>query len=300
LRYGVAELKPAQPQVGLALMPEADFLIASEPLFEAGAIEVLEWSFDLGWGGVTLPDSISDLLQEYSHRDRLLGHGVSYSLLSANRDSSHWLDCLAAECTEYHYHHISEHFGWMAAGRFDQSAPLPMPLLPETLAIGIDRLQQLAGVAKVPIGLENLAFAFGLPDVMQQGTFIDRLLAPIDGFLLLDLHNLYCQIHNFSLSAPELLARYRLDRVKEIHISGGSWSQHGARKIRRDTHDHAVPEAVFELLATVVNLCPQLEFIIFERIGNTLGDVSAQEQFRRDYYRINEIIHHTHVTRSDC
>ena len=158
-------------------------------------------------------------------------------------------------------------------------------------------MQQLAKVAKVPIGLENLAFAFGLPDVMSQGIFLDRLLAAVDGFLLLDLHNLYCQIHNFNLSALEILARYPLDRVKEIHISGGSWSQHGSRKIRRDTHDNAVPAAVFELLATVVNLCPQLEFVIFERIGNTLKTASSQAQFRRDYHRIVKIIQQAYVTR---
>ena len=289
--------KPTQPLVGLSLMPEAEFLAASQPLFEAGAVEVLEWSFDMGWGGVDLPSSVCQLLQQYSYSDRLLGHGVSYSLLSAQWDSSQWLDCLAAECSEYRYRHISEHFGWMAAGRFGQSAPLPLPLLPETLAVGIDRLQQLARVAQVPIGLENLAFAFGLPDVMEQGIFIDRLLASVDGFLLLDLHNLYCQIHNFNLSASEILARYPLDRVKEIHISGGSWSQHGTRKIRRDTHDNAVPAAVFELLATMVNLCPQLEFVIFERIGNTLKTASSQAQFRRDYHQIVKIIHQAYVTR---
>ena len=181
----MSQAKPAQPLVGLALMPEAEFLAASQPLFDAGVVEVLEWSFDMGWGGIALSSSVCQLLQQYSDRNRLLGHGVSYSLLSANWDSAHWLDCLAAECTEYRYHHISEHFGWMAAGRFGQSAPLPLPLLPETLALGIDRLQQLAKVAKVPIGLENLAFAFGLPDVMSQGIFLDRLLAAVDGFLLL-------------------------------------------------------------------------------------------------------------------
>jgi hypothetical protein len=52
-----------------------------------------------------------------------------------------------------------------------------------------------------------------------------------------------------------------------------------------------IPEAVFELLAIVWPLFPQLEFVIFERIGNTLTETSAQEQFRRDYHRMVEIIH---------
>ena len=77
----------------------------------------------------------------------------------------------------------------------------------------IDRLQKFAEVVKVPVGLENLAFGLGLRDVLEQGIFIDRLLTAIDGFSLLDLHNLYCQIHNFDRSATEILAQYPLDRV---------------------------------------------------------------------------------------
>lgn len=47
------------------------------------------------------------------------------------------------------------------------------------------------------IGLENLALAFTASDVRDQGQFLDDLLAPFDGFLVLDLHNLYCQLVNF-------------------------------------------------------------------------------------------------------
>ncbi|MGB8698592.1 MAG: DUF692 family multinuclear iron-containing protein, partial [Thermosynechococcaceae cyanobacterium] len=249
----------ATPLVGLSLMPQADFFQAAEPLLASGAVDVLEWSFDMGWGAVTLPDWVPEILAHYSQRDRLLGHGVSYSLLSAQRDSSHWLACLQAECQQYRYRQISEHFGWMAAGDFYQSAPLPLPLRPETLQLGQQRLQSLAATAQVPVGLENLAFAFGLPDVLEQGTFLDQLLEPVDGFLLLDLHNLYCQMHNFRQSAVELLARYPLNRVRELHLSGGSWTEHSEGRIRRDTHDHPVPEPVFELLAIALQQCPQVE-----------------------------------------
>jgi uncharacterized protein len=283
-------LPRSKPAIGLSLMSQADFLAASKPLLAAGVVEVLEWSFDMGWGGVKLPPLVTHLLTEYSQAGQLLGHGVSYSLLSAERDSNHWLNCLAAECQDYCYRHISEHFGWMAAGRFTRSAPLPLPLLPETLQVGLDRLQRLADVAQVPVGLENLAFAFGMHDVEEQGIFLERLLVPIDGFLLLDLHNLYCQVHNFQQSAEVLLASYPLQRVREIHISGGSWSQHGDRQIRRDTHDDAVPTEVFELLWLALDRCPNLEAVILERIGNTLGFEDEQQGFQQDYYRMQRIV----------
>lgn len=280
------------PQIGLSLMPQPDFWLAAQPLFDANEVEVVEWSFDMAWGGVVLPDSLCSVLRQFSQRNRLLGHGVSYSLLSAQLDRRHWLACLQAECRDYSYRHISEHFGWMVTRNFARSAPLPMPLLPEVLRLGCDRIQQFADMAQVPVGLENLAFAFGLQDVRQQGEFLNQLLEPVDGFLLLDLHNLYCQMYNFQLSAPEILNLYPLARVRELHLSGGSWSQHGAAKIRRDTHDHAVPEPVFELLELALQHCPPVEAIILERMGNTLNVEEEQIQFRRDFARMRQIVDH--------
>ncbi len=108
--------------------------------------------------------------------------------------------------------------------------------------------------------------------------------------MLLDLHNLYCQVCNFQISAEVLLGLYPLHRVRELHISGGSWSQGTRARIRRDTHDEAVPEAVFELLALVLERCPQVEAVIFERLGHSLGWIDEQFRFRLDFARIKQIV----------
>lgn len=71
---------------------------------------------------------------------------------------------------------------------------------------------------------------------------------------------------------------------------GGSWSQGTRARIRRDTHDDAVPEAVFELLALVLERCPQVEAVIFERLGNSLGRIDEQFRFRLDFARIKQIV----------
>ncbi len=61
-----------------------------------------------------------------------------------------------------------------------------------------------------PVGLENIAFAFCLHDVRQHGDFLDQLLDLVHGFIILDLHNVYCQAMNFDVPADELLACYPL------------------------------------------------------------------------------------------
>jgi uncharacterized protein len=282
---------PPLPWVGLSLMPEKDFFQATRVLFEAGQVDVVEWSFDLGWDR-GLPGWLQELLVFYSDRQRLLGHGVNYSLLSAQRQvrQSRWLDRYQAELQKYQYLHVSEHFGWLAAGKFYDGAPLSLPLTPQTLEMGIDRLQKLAQVAAIPIGLENLAFAWNVQDAIDQAAFIQQLLAPVQGFMLLDLHNLYCQMTNFNQSAVQMLDRYPLGLVREIHIAGGSWSQAGQRRIRRDTHDAAVPAAVFELLAMVLPQCPNVKAVILERLGHTLTTIEAQNGLQQDFERLRQVV----------
>lgn len=295
-----------RPLVGLSLALEEDFLRAAFPLFEAGEVEILEWSFDVGWPPTVLPRWADDLLQSYSDADRLLGHGVSYSPLSVgiHDQQAGWLQLFAKELRVRRYRHISEHFGFSSTRNFHQSAPLPVPLTDATLQLGQERLQRLAEIAQVPIGLENLAFAFSPRDVEDQGPFLDALLAPINGFLLLDLHNVYCQVRNFDRTCDELLAGYPLERVRELHVAGGSWSSPLSpsssevggenvtipRPIRRDTHDGPVPEEIFAWLPTVLERCPNVTAVILERMGGTLSG-SDDELFCRDFLRLKETVH---------
>lgn len=285
-----------QPEVGLSLMLEEAYLRAAFPLFEAGEVDVLEWSFDTGWGQEPVPQWADELLAHYSENHALIGHGVTYSALSAQwtQRQVQWLDMLSHEVRKRQYRHISEHFGFSTGGSFHQSAPLPVPRTPETLAVGHDRLLRLAEVAQVPIGLENLAFAFGPCDVRQQGPFIEELLEPVDGFLLLDLHNIYCQMCNFDCSPSELLHSYPLERVRELHVSGGSWSEPqlagNSGRIRRDTHDEAVPDDVFELLTLALKKCPKVDVVIFERLGDTFKSESDMINFAEDYRRLRQVV----------
>ena len=283
-----------RPWVGLSLMLEDDFLRAAHPLFAGGEVEVLEWSFDVGWPPTVMPRWADELVAAYAANGRLLGHGVHFSALSAGIEERQqtWLTHFAREVRTRPYHHISEHFGFAGTRGFHQSAPLPVPLNETTLAVGRERLQRLADIAQVPVGLENLAFAFCARDVEEQGRFLEALLEPVNGFLLLDLHNLYCQSINFRRSLDQLLAMYPLHRVRELHISGGSWSA-GAderKPIRRDTHDGPVPHELFEWVPRVLARCPHVEAVIFERLGGTLAP-EDDEQFRSDYRRLKEVGH---------
>lgn len=280
--------------VGLSLMVEQDFLAASYPLFEAGEVDVVEFSMDTGWTPESRPTWMQELLEFFSGQERLLGHGVLYSACSARPGPLHekWLSQMRDVVKTLKFQHVSEHFGFCTGGEYLDTAPMPVPLTDAAVNATVDNLRRLKEVVQVQVGLENLALAFGRRDVLDQGKFLSRVLSALDGFILLDLHNLYCQMYNFQLSANEILDLYPLELVREIHIAGGSFSrsQFTSHTVRRDTHNGEVPEEVFEFLPIALARCPNARYVIFERLGGTLPTVDEQERMRADFRRVKSIV----------
>ena len=279
----------------LACNLDGNLLRAALPLFEAERVQGLEWSFDAVFQHPALPPWFEELLDAFGQADRLVGHGVFFSLFSGrwSAEQQRWLAELRRLSARFRFDHVTEHFGFMTGADFHQGAPLGVPLTPSTLAIGRDRLQRLQDACGVPVGLENLAFAYSLEEVRKHGDFLHALLEPVEGFLLLDLHNLYCQLHNFGVEAADLLALYPLDRVRELHLSGGSWAEstdQPNRRIRRDTHDDAVPDGVFDLLHVALDACPNVAYVTLEQVGWGLDTEAARSQFQRDFLTMDAAV----------
>ena len=274
---------------------DTNILLASLPLFSSEKVQGIEWSFDTLFHLAEVPDWYEELLQTYSRANRLVGHGVFFSLFSGrwSEDQKTWLKHLEETAKKYTFDHVTEHFGFMTGANFHDGAPVPIPYTPTTLRLGQDRLQRIAQAAECPVGLENLAFAYTLEDVKQHGDFLANLLAPVNGFIILDLHNFYCHLHNFNLDYKTLIAAYDLSLVREIHISGGSWedaSLEPDRKIRRDTHDDAVPVEVFELLKKTIPKCPNLKYIVLEQLGVGLKTEAEKQTFQNDFFTMEKIV----------
>lgn len=281
--------------VGLSLMPDDGYRAAVLPLFEDGHVDAIEWSFDQCWGASGTPGWASALLDHYAAAGRLWGHGVSFSggsVVGAGRHGP-WLERLAHEVALRPLRGISEHVGFMVAGDLDLGAPLPLPAGPGARAVLRRNLAAIAAVAGVPVGLENLALAFDRAECWAQGPMLADVLAATDGYLVLDLHNLWCQLANYDLDADAVLGTYPLERVRTIHVAGGTWwSVPGAaeRKFRRDTHDGAVPPEVLALLALAVPRCPALEVVVLERLGDTVRAPDAAARLREDFAAVRRVV----------
>lgn len=288
-------LPPSMIYSAVSCNLDQQLLQAALPLFATEKIEAIEWSFDTLYKVHDIPDWFVELLHAFGNEGRLIGHGVYFSLFSGKwtAEQQRWLDHLRKVSSNFTFDHITEHFGFMTGEDFHKGAPISVPYTTETLNLGIDRLQRIQEACSSPVGLENLAFSYSLEEVQRHGEFLSHLIEPVNGFIILDLHNLYCQLQNFSLDFETLIRAYPLDRVREIHISGGSWDLSGIRperEIRRDTHDDAVPEAVFELLKQTLPLCLNLKFVVLEQLGVALQTTENQEQFQQDFNRMQAIV----------
>ena len=62
------------------------------------------------------------------------------------------------------------------------------------------------------------------------------------------------------------------------------------KKVRRDTHDDAVPAEVFRLLTLVMPRCPNLKFVVLEQLGTGLRSESSKAQFRRDFQQMASLV----------
>jgi uncharacterized protein len=272
-----------------------DILAAALPLFEAEKVQAIEWSFDTLSHHRNIPEWFTELLMAFSDENRLIGHGVFFSLFSGKwlKEQDFWLAHLRKIANNFTFDHITEHFGFMTGDDFHKGAPLSIPFTNSTLALGHDRLKRIQDACQCPVGLENLAFSYSLDEVKKHGDFLNKLVEPINGFIILDLHNLYCQMHNFDMPFSDIIGLYPLEKVREIHISGGSWEPVLSRpdkQVRRDTHDDGVPKEVFDLLKKTIPQCPNLKFVVLEQLGNGLNTEGSRGQFQEDFYTLDHIV----------
>ncbi|MBL9026166.1 MAG: DUF692 family protein [Myxococcales bacterium] len=280
---------------GLSLLPAEDVRLATAPLFEAGAVDAVEWNVDFGFPPATTPVWIESILARFEEAGALYAHGVELSPMSAElaEHQRAWLESLGGAFRERRYRHLTEHYGFITAGEFVRGTPLPLPPSRALLSIATERIERLQELTGSPVGIENLAFAFGREDAVLQAEVVRELCERTGAFVLLDVHNLLCQIENFDLDALALAELYGLHRVREVHIAGGSLAHTAApplRPFRRDSHDHDVPDPAFALLAQVVPRCPALEVVILERSDRSTFTVCEGARHRADFLRVREVV----------
>ena len=172
-------------------------------------------------------------------------HGLGLSLGGAARPNRRRLRHLAACAEALHAPLVSEHLAFVRAGRLDSGHLLPVPRTRDALDVVARNVALAQAHLPVPLALENIATLLEWPgSELSEADFLTEVVARTGVGLLVDLANLYANARNHGTDPLAVLDGLPLDHLAYVHVAGGV--ERGG--FYRDTHRHAVPSAVLDLL----------------------------------------------------
>jgi uncharacterized protein (UPF0276 family) len=163
-------------------------------------------------------------------------------------DARH-LDALDALVRRYQPAWVSEHLCWSAFGRHHAHDLLPLPFTEEALRVVVERVRRVQDRLGRRILVENVSSYVTFPhSTMPEWTFLGAVAETADCGILLDVNNVYVSAVNNGFAPDDYVRGLPLGRVGQIHLAGHANA--GTHLI--DTHDHPVPDAVWDVYRTAV------------------------------------------------
>jgi hypothetical protein len=176
-------------------------------------------------------------------------HGVSLSIGSVDPLSDRYVDDLAALARRIEPSWISDHLCWGTHGGRNVHDLLPLPYTEEALAHVVGRVERVQERLGRQILLENVSSYVAFRDsTMAEWEFLSEVARRADCGILLDVNNIYVSARNHGFDPYDYLAGIPADRVGQFHIAGHS----DKGRYLLDTHDHPVPDSVWELYRAAV------------------------------------------------
>ena len=176
-------------------------------------------------------------------------HGVSLSIGGSDPLDQEYLRKLKQLASEIEPAWISDHLCWTGIDGINSHDLLPLPYSEAAIKHVVTRVNQVQDFLGREILLENLSsYVEFSGSHMPEWQFVAEIAQRSGCRLLLDVNNIQVSAHNHGFDALEYLAGIPIDRVWQIHLAGHS--VHGEYVI--DTHDHAVPNSVWELYAAAI------------------------------------------------
>lgn len=257
------------PLVGFVLAPDPEWLGLIRPLIPR--VELFVVTPETLWKPVQDGLRANSYHREFLELRQFTGrpfaaHSVAMSPgspTSPRRDI--WLRRMREDHAHFSFAWWTDHHG--VTELHGRNHALPRPLIPSDGAVDLARrtLDEMASVVPL-VGLETSWFAQLGSSATEEARFLRDCTASHG--VLLDLHNLWAMATNLRFDVVAYLEALGLERVIEIHVSGGRAARDGTRL---DSHDTAVPEPVFQLLEQVAPRCPALRAITLERFERTVG-----------------------------
>lgn len=235
-------------RAGVGFKPEhfADILAGQQPV---GFFEVHAENY-MGAGGP--PHArLGRLRQDYA----LSIHGVGLSIGSMQPLDRDHLARLKTLCDRYQPESFSEHLAWSTHDGVFLNDLLPLPYTEETLNRVVAHVDEVQATLGRQMLLENPAtYLLFEESTIEETIFLAEVARRTGCGLLLDVNNVFVAATNHNLDPRDYIARFPLEAVREIHLSGHSETvdDYGA-PLLIDSHDTPVKDPVWSLYETVIS-----------------------------------------------
>jgi uncharacterized protein (UPF0276 family) len=190
-----------------------------------------------------------DYLMRIRERFPVVLHGVSLSIGSTQPLDRTYLAQVKALATRVEPEWVSDHLCWTGIAGRNMHDLLPLPYTEEALANVVERVRTVQDILGRRILLENVSSYVSYRDSqLTEWQFLREIAERADCLILLDVNNIYVSSVNHEFDPLDYLNAIPQDRVQQIHLAGHE--NHGDYLI--DTHDHPVPDPVWELYGAAV------------------------------------------------
>ncbi len=190
-----------------------------------------------------------DYLMRIRDRYPMVMHGVSLSIGSTQPLDRDYLVQLKALATRLEPDWVSDHLCWTGIAGRNMHDLLPLPYTEEALRNVVERVRTVQDVLDRRILLENVSSYITYRDSeVTEWDFLREIAERADCLILLDVNNIYVSSVNHEFDPLDYLNAMPVERVQQIHLAGHE--NHGDYLI--DTHDHPVPDPVWELYSAAV------------------------------------------------
>ena len=216
---------------------------------------VLEQRPSVDWFEIVSENYLVDGGKPLHYLDRIrehypmVMHGVSLSIGGSDPLDSEYLAALKRLAARVEPEWISDHLCWTGIDGRNLHDLLPLPYTEEAVAHIAARVGQVQDCLGRRILLENVSSYVTYTDSrLTEWEFLTAVAERADCCILLDVNNIHVSAHNHGFDALDYLGGVPGERVRQIHLAGHS--HNGSLII--DTHDHPVPDPVWELYGEAI------------------------------------------------
>jgi uncharacterized protein (UPF0276 family) len=181
-------------------------------------------------------------------------HGVGLSIGGIGPLDVDHLARLKVVCDRYLPESFSEHLAWSTHDSVFLNDLLPLPYTARTLSSVCDHIDQVQETLKRQMLLENPAtYLLFEESTIEETDFLAEIARRTGCGLLLDVNNVFVASINHNMNPCDYLARFPVERVREVHLSGHSETvdDRGGRLLI-DSHDTPVKDPVWTLYEELI------------------------------------------------